>query len=280
MLQDLISKIPSLRSELYRGSSVYSVIESQVLKDVETYFGLNSPCKVDFSGVGVIHLPYFSMGNINTTHLFGLDELILFSYYMINKGKYRKVADIGANVGLHSVVLAKLGYIVSAYEPDPVHCGEFLKNIKSNEISGRVELFCNAVSDEVGEVAFTRVKDNTTGNHITGAKNPYGQTDEFLVRTLGFRDILLESELVKIDVEGHEAVLITSTESRDWDETDAFLEVGSKENAKQIYEHLDNLGISMFSQKIGWSRVGALEDLPSHHREGSMFITKQKDMTW
>ena len=280
MLQDLISKIPSLRSELYRGSCVYSLIESQVLKDVETYFGLNSSCRVDFSGVGVIHLPYFSMGNINTTHLFGLDELVLFSYYMINKGKYKKVADIGANVGLHSVVLAKLGYIVSAYEPDPVHCREFLKNIKSNEVSGRVELFCNAVSDVVGEVAFTRVKDNTTGNHITGAKNPYGQTDEFLVRTLGFRDILLESELVKIDVEGHEAVLITCTESKDWDGTDAFLEVGSKENAKKIYEHLNNLGIPMFSQKIGWSRVRAPEDLPSHHREGSMFITKQKDMTW
>ena len=280
MLSDLINTIPTIKSELFRGSKLYGLIESQVLKDAKTYFGANSPNKIDFAGIGEISLPFFSMGNINTTHLFGLEELILFSYYMVNKSRYKKVADIGANVGLHSTVLAKLGYSVSAYEPDPKHCEELLKNIQLNKVAESVELFRNAVSDQNGEVAFTRVKGNTTGNHISGTRNPYGEIEEFVVKTLCFSDILRQNHLVKVDVEGHEAVLIASTGSEDWDNTDAFLEVGSEENAKQIFEHLENLEVSIFSQKIGWKRVSSISDLPSDHREGSIFVTKSEEMTW
>lgn len=280
MLGDLINTIPSIKSELFRGSNLYSLIESQVLRDAESYFGVNSPNKVDFAGIGEIELPFFSMGNINTTHLFGLDELILFSYYMVNKGKYKKAADIGANVGLHSTVLAKLGYFVSAYEPDPVHCEELMKNVQLNKVSENVELFRNAVSNDTGEVGFTRVKGNTTGNHISGTKNPYGETEEFFVKTLKFSDILIENQLVKVDVEGHEAVLIASTKSQDWDSADAFLEVGSEENAKEIFTHLKKIDVSIFSQKIGWNRVRSIADLPFDHREGSIYITKNDEMAW
>lgn len=280
MIENLIKTIPSIKSNLFRGTDLYDLIEQQTLKDAKSYFGKEEINKINFEGIGEVTLPYFPMGNINTTHLFGLDELILFSYYFTCKNKYSRVADIGANVGLHSVVLAKIGYIVSAYEPDPEHCAELLKNTKLNGVEESVTLFGNAVDDKVGEVSFTRVKGNTTGNHISGTRKPYGDIDIFNVKTVPFRDLLVANDLVKVDVEGHEAILITSTEPQDWDTTDAFFEVGSVENAKQIFKHLQCINVRIFSQKIGWNQARSIEDLPISHKEGSIFITKNDEMLW
>lgn len=280
MIGTLIQSIPSMRSDLFRGTDLYAQIEEEVLESAKTFFGENKPNRLNIEGIGEIHLPFFSMGNINTIHLFGLDELILLAYYAANKGKYKLVADIGANVGLHSIILAKLGYSVTAFEPDPVHCEELLKNLTLNRVHEKVELCRKAVSNKVGEVSFTRVKGNTTGNHISGTRSPYGATDQFAVKTEQFRNILTKNHLVKADVEGHEAVLISSTVSEDWNNADAIFEVGSEQNAENIFNHLKKIDISIFSQKIGWQRVTAHTDLPFSHRDGSIFITKKGEMTW
>ena len=36
-----------------------------------------------------IVFPFFSMGSINSLHLFGLDEIILFCYYFSSRKKYK-----------------------------------------------------------------------------------------------------------------------------------------------------------------------------------------------
>ena len=75
---------------------------------------------------------YFEMGAINSLDLFGLDELIIFSFYWQNRNIYTSVADIGANIGLHSVILGHMGYSVTSFEPDPIHVLEFSRNVQNN----------------------------------------------------------------------------------------------------------------------------------------------------
>lgn len=75
---------------------------------------------VDF-GFFEASIPNVSLGVISSFDLFGLDEIILFSFYASNRQKYKRIADLGANIGVHSLVLGKLGFHVDAYEPDPEH---------------------------------------------------------------------------------------------------------------------------------------------------------------
>ena len=101
--------------------------------------------------------------------MFDLDGLILYSFYWLNRNRYKKVADLGANIGLHSILLSRCGYEVSSYEPDPIHFKILSENIKSNNCS-RVHLHNVAVSNTMGEMDFIRVLGNTTGSHLAGSK--------------------------------------------------------------------------------------------------------------
>ena len=51
---------------------------------------------------------------IPSINLFAYHEHNIFLYYLKNFGYYKKIADIGANIGL-SIVLSKIGYEVDIY---------------------------------------------------------------------------------------------------------------------------------------------------------------------
>ena len=231
--------------------------------------------------IGNIKLPFFSMGAVDSTNLFGLDELILFSFYFVNKNRYKKVSDLGANIGVHSVILSKLGYKVKSYEPDPTHFQQLSHNIDINLHENKPELINKAVSIKQGQLEFIRVVGNTTGSHLSGAKdNPYGELDKFTVDVIPFKDICNDSDLIKIDVEGHEAKILLSTSKDDWTNTDAVVEVGSQKNSKLIFEHFKKIEINLFAQKISWKKVDTLDQMPTNYREGSLFISSKNEMLW
>ena len=129
---------------------------------------------------------------------------------------------------------------------------------------------------------FTRVLGNTTGSHISGAKaNPYGELDVFEVEVDSIRDVVREKyDFVKMDVEGYETKLISALEFEDFKSMDIMLEIGTSENASDMFTELKRLGIHAFSQKTNWSEVEKLGDLPTSHREGSLFLTTSSEMNW
>ena len=95
-----------------------------------------------FKKLGNIIFPYSNMGKIESYDLiFNPNEFIVFYLYQllkkINKRKF--AADFGANLGLHSIILDKLGYKVESYEPDP-HTFKQLKisNIVSKYADGNL----------------------------------------------------------------------------------------------------------------------------------------------
>ena len=262
-----------------RGSGWYEEYEQKAKILANEYFSEHAQHFAIISNlIGDIRMPYFDMGNINSTHLFGLDELIIFTFYQNNTVKYKSVADIGANIGLHSIVLGKLGLDVISYEPDPLHFKQLSKNLELNMLN--FVPIKAAVSTQSGTANFTRVLGNTTSSHLTGSKKPYGKLESFEVKLVNIRDIVGSVDLIKMDVEGHEADLITSIDFYELKSTDIILEIGNIKNAEKIFRHVNESGASIYSQKLNWKRAEKKEDLPTGHREGSVFITFQEDWKW
>ena len=56
--------------------------------------------------------------------------------------------------------------------------------------------------------------------------------------------------------------------------TDAILEVGTRDNAIKIYKHLKKLNMPMYSQKNSWRQVRKIDQMPFSYKDGSLFISK------
>lgn len=278
-IETLISELPLKKEQHVRGSPAYSSYASELRPFIESLFKDYSLNKKAFGPFGDIVFPYFKMGNKDSLDLFDMDEILIFSFYWANRNRYKYVLDIGANIGLHSLILSKCGYHVQAFEPDPVHFKQLEEVLKLNQVKN-VVAHCAAVSSRSGQAEFTRVLGNTTSSHLSGAKNPYGELERFVVPLFDIKEIIKNADLIKMDVEGHEAEVILATSKKDWEKTDAMIEVGSLEAAKMIYDHLCKEQVSAFAQKLGWGRVAKLADMPANYKEGSLFISSRSSMPW
>ena len=277
----LLNSLATLKEFHSPNCETYQLLDLVAKTSVANLFGERANQKANLSYLGHIDFPYFSMGAINSTHLFGLDELIIFSFYWSNRKRYRKVADLGANIGLHTIIMNRAGYEVTSYEPDAIHFEQLKKNVGENCQENTPLLINKAVSIKSGEIEFVRVVGNTTGSHIAGSKeNPYGELDKFTVQVDSFQSICSYFDLLKIDVEGHEADILLSTSKTDWCSTDAIVEIGTTKNAQKVFQHFRDLGINLFSQKLSWQRVTSLEDMPFNYKDGSLFISTRDVMPW
>ncbi len=246
----------------------------------ESGFAQSTNKPVVLGGLGSVIFPFTKMGAVSSLDLFGLDELIIFSFYWANRNRYRRSADIGANLGLHSIIMAKCGWHVTAYEPDPNHAGLLKRNLSLNQ-NKTVTLVEAAVSDQPGTLDFIRVLGNTTSSHLAGAKqSAYGQLEKFPVRVETITAIMPAVDLVKLDAEGQEKIIILGTTAEHWRHTDMMVEVGTTENAAAIFEHLRKLGIRAYAQRLGWSEVKSFTDMPTSYKQGSLFITRLASMPW
>lgn len=233
--------------------------------------------------LGLDYFPYVGMGNIDSLDLFGVNELILFAFYAQNKKRYHNALDIGANLGLHSLLMQRAGWNVKAYEPDPEHYARFIKNLQMNcNYSGSrqdqygvhpwIKPHNAAVHTADGYPTFVRVLDNLTGNHLEGCKDSYGPIERVTVKCLDCRPIFDWADFAKIDCEGNEVALIETLTHAQMQHLDIMVEVRDEHNASKIGVHCDYLNVPMWSQKIKWQRVKSVVDIPRSHHEGSLFI--------
>ena len=260
-------------------TKLYQLIKGLVRPEFERAFSSPAGEPQPFWKFGPLSLPYTKMGAIDSIDLFGLDELIIFSFYHANRGRYRRAIDVGGNLGLHSFVLSRCGLEVRTFEPDPWHFGLLSKNMAANGTSS-VKPFQAAVSVSEGEAQFVRVLGNTTGSHLAGAKDSYGKKEFFTVKTQAIAPLLEWADLAKIDAEGHEKELLLAATPAVMAKTDIMVEVGSVENAAAIFSHFKAMGVNMFAQKIGWKPAASAADLPTSHRDGSLFISAKAEMPW
>jgi FkbM family methyltransferase len=223
-----------------------------------------------------LSIPKVSFGNLDSDCLFSEKEQGLFDLYEARKERYQRALDIGANIGVHSILMARQGWGVMAFEPDPIHFRELLLNTLEEKYTPRRNIEINlsraAVSNKSGRGSFVRVKGNTTGSHIEGYKQPYGELEKYEVELVDARKLWHIYDFAKIDAEGAEADILLTTTKEDMTHLDILVEVGNTPNAFLIFNHFKNMGIKMYSQNTGWKEVTQLEDMPTHHSHGALFI--------
>ena len=260
-------------------TAFYRLCKATARAAIEPLFSSQERISRKFGPFGELSLPYTKMGAIDSLDLFGLDELIIFAFYHANRKRYRRVLDIGANLGLHSIIMARSGFSVKAFEPDPWHYGLLVENLAANKAT-LVEPLAAAVSTRDGHAEFVRVLGNTTGSHLAGSKDSYGDRECFTVPTCAVQPLFVWADFAKIDAEGHEKELLLTTTRETMQELDIMVEIGNAANARAVFEHFQSIGIGMFPQKIGWNRAASVSGLPTSHREGSLFITAKLAMPW
>lgn len=279
-MEELLLALPSVHAHHAPDSKLYTLLRAVARTEVQALFSEVDASPREFGPFGKLIFPYRKMGAVDSIDLFGLDELIIFSYYWNQRRQYKRVLDIGANIGLHSIILSRCGYDVRAYEPDPRHYEILQENLTRNQ-SVNVQAVKAAVSSKSGRQEFVRVVGNTTGSHLAGSKpNPYGELETFPVTVEAVGPLIAWADLIKLDAEGHEKEILLSTTREQWTTTDAFVEVGSAQNAHSIYAHFQAAGVRLFSQKTNWGLVQTPDDMPTSYREGSLFVTMKDKLPW
>ena len=277
----LFESLGEIRNDLRPARATF-----QVLKDLlgdrfrRSGFAQENGGPVALGPFGEVDIPYRKMGSIDSVDLFGLDELLIFAFYWANRKLYKRTVDVGANLGLHSILMARSGFAVTSFEPDPIHFDLLEANLARNAVK-TVTPVRAAISATDGVMEFVRVVGNTTGSHLAGAKtNPYGPLDRFSVAVHAIAPIAKEADFAKIDAEGHEVVILKSIPAETWRTLDVMAEVGTPENAVDLFDHFHKLGVNLLAQKIGWRPATKVEDVPVSHREGSLFITSRSALPW
>ena len=278
-LATVIAALPQLHRLHAHDTASYGALATAARNAAAALFGPNRRGAQPLGPFGQVVFPYTTLGAIDTVDFFGLDELIIFAFCWVNRRRYRRVADVGANIGLHSVVFSRCGFDVRSYEPDPGHVALLKETLAANAVT-TAEVIPAAVSDRRGEAEFVRVLGNTTSSHLAGAKNPYGPLERFSVPLVPISEIAAWADFLKIDAEGHEVVILRAIPRDAWTHLDAIVEVGTPDNAAALFDHFRDMPVGLFAQKTGWSRVSRLADMPISYREGSLFITAKAEMPW
>src|SRR5262245_43470939 len=195
LLFETLGGDPSLHAP---GTAIYRLCKAVARSEIATLFSSAERTPRPFGPFGEISLPYTKMGAIDSLDLFGLDELIIFAYYHANRARYHRLLDIGANLGLHSVIMSRCGFSVRAFEPDPWHYSILVENLTANRVS-TAKPVAAAVSTTDGEAQFVRVLGNTTGSHLAGSKESYGDREYFTVKTCAVRPLFEWADFAKID---------------------------------------------------------------------------------
>jgi len=227
----------------------------------------------NFGPFGKLNFPYIKMGNIDSLHLFGDTELMILAMYWHNRGRWKRCLDIGANLGLHSICMAKMGMQLHAYEPDEEHFQKLCANLVANKCTAEVAVFQLAVHTSNGTANFIRVLNNLTGNHLEGYKQSYGPRETVQVRTIDCRKLWSDADFAKIDSEGNEAELLLTLTKADMQHLSLVAEVRNAVNAGRIFNHfIQVLNVPIWSQKTDWAKVSSFDDMPKQNRDGSIFI--------
>lgn len=125
--------------------------------------------------------------------------------------------DIGANIGLYTVQMARVPTIhtIFSFEPMPANRNQLHANILLNGLDGVAHVHSYALSNSAGSAVFLQNKGNSTGRSRLKETNTYSldnnKFDEVDIETKRLDDFseLKDHKLaIKIDVEGHELMVL------------------------------------------------------------------------
>lgn len=139
----------------------------------------------------------------------GLDTLFAFLEPVMPELKAGTVLDIGANIGNHSLYFARRFNRVIAFEPHPLTYEVLGINTRQYE---NVLTFNHGISDSTGTATLFENAINMGASTVREDKSTNQNRQVIALKSLDELDIELGSvELIKIDVEGHEANVLNGS---------------------------------------------------------------------
>ena len=252
-------------------SQVYKVFKRLLCLKFLKYFEKNKKIE-EILGLK-INFPLISFGNTSSANLFDLDELLIFNFYKRKKNIYKNVCDIGGNIGLHSLILSKLGYKVDYFEPDNKHFLKAKEIFKKN--NAKIKTNKVAISNYTGFATFSRIEANSTGSYINNKKNGYGKILKYKVKTINSKQLRNKYDLIKIDAEGSEVDILMGFKKSDFKSTDFLIEISSDTNKTAIWNLMQKFKLKIYSQKNFWKKVNKIENLPKNYKEGTVLISEK-----
>ena len=121
------------------------------------------------------------------------------------------VVEVGANIGALTVPMAMAvgnGGLVLAYEPQPIVFQTLCGNLALNSLTN-VRCFCSAVGAEAGNVFIPGIRYDMEGNFGGVSVDQYDKGFKVPKITLDATLDIPRCKMIKIDVEGMEAEVIT-----------------------------------------------------------------------
>lgn len=152
--------------------------------------------------------PYFQDIDAHAAALDGLAALAASQVPRIST-----VLDVGANIGLSTILLARAAQRVVAFEPSPANLVYLRRNLASNGITN-VEIVAAAVSDQRRTLRF-HVAQFGAGSHVVAE----GHVQAGSIPTIDVPAVTLDDtvsspvSLIKIDAEGHEPDVLAGARS-------------------------------------------------------------------
>jgi FkbM family methyltransferase len=197
-----------------------------------------------------------------------VDEIWEGEYYFKNDMEVTPddvVLDVGAHVGIFSILAAKLGAKVIAYEPVPENIELLKKNIELNDC--KVEVNERAITMFGGDIEFI-VQEEGKEDRNTGTSRAYsgGKDGNYsvVVPSHSFYNSLINRDItyLKMDIEGYEYPLIYTT---DFNRKPALsikkitMEFHYEpEAAQHLAEYLESFGFTT-NIKWAWGHQGRLQ---------------------
>ena len=138
----------------------------------------------------------------------GVVEVPVQEAFRRHVGPGTVVWDVGANVGYFSLLAARLGGHVHAFEPVPESAARLRGNVAANGLEDRVEVHEAAVGATAGRQPFLVVRD-ASWSHLADRGRHKATREERDVEVVRLDDLdLPPPDLVKIDVEGSEVAVL------------------------------------------------------------------------
>ena len=233
------------------------------------------PKKIRSKILGNIIIPKEDNGKKkNFYDLFAFHELSLFTKYIQLKKNFRFALDVGANLGLHTIVLSRLGYKVKSFEADPDTFKKLKKNLKSN-MCKNYTLYKFAISNFSGKSKFYQVKDNLTANTLENtSKKIYGKFKMINVNVRKINNYVPKSNsLIKLDVEGSEYDILKTLKLKKGNTSKKiFIEINDYTSAKKIYEFMRTNNLNFYVEQNKWRRIKQLSQMPKSWKQGSVLL--------
>ena len=202
-------------------------------------------------------------------------ELEIFNFYLKYKNYYNSYADVGANVGVHSLFASRVFKKVYSFEPLSKHYNLLKKNIFLNRFNN-IKTFNKAINISNKKSFLVELIDNSTATHLTTAhRSVYGKTSVTRVRCTDIQVINSKLDLIKLDVEGLENKLLNKI-NFNLRFSDFLIEIHNYKNSRGIFKKLSKYKkVNLYKLKNSrLELIKSFKDMPISTTDGTLLITK------